>query len=78
MGERADIGLLDHDLGLGVVTQDAARKPVKPAIVRRHDGAHGSLVAIKCPADQFSVVGASSFGPGRMCWRMAASLSARE
>ncbi len=44
MGEGADIGVLDHVLGLAVVAQDAAGEAEQPAIVGLHDGADRGLV----------------------------------
>src|SRR3569623_2225820 len=55
MGEGADIGLLHHILGIGVVTQAAARQPVKPAIVGLHDLAQRSLVAAAGALDQLGL-----------------------
>ena len=57
MGERADIGFLDHVLGLAVIAQDAAGDPVEPAIVRLHDGANGRLVAAAGAPDQVGIDG---------------------
>ena len=45
MREGADIGLLDHVLGLAVVAQDAAGEPVEPAVVGLDDRANRRLVA---------------------------------
>ncbi len=55
MRERPDIGFLDHVLGLAVVAQDAAGKPVEPAIVGLHDDANGRLVAPAGASDQFGL-----------------------
>ena len=55
MRESPDIGFLHDVLGLAVVAQDAAGKPVKPAIIRLHDGANGRLVAGAGARDQFGV-----------------------
>jgi hypothetical protein len=53
MRERPDIGLLHNVLGLGVVAQDAAGQPVKPAVIRLHDRTDGRLVALAGARDQF-------------------------
>ena|SRR6266700_4932104 len=55
MRERAQIGFLDDVLGLAVIAQDAAGKPVKPAIVRLNDDADGGFVAGAGALDQFGV-----------------------
>ena len=55
MGEGADIGFLHHILGLGVVAQDAAGQPIKPAVIRLHDRADRGFVAGKRAPHQLGV-----------------------
>jgi hypothetical protein len=55
MRESPHIGFLDDVLGFTVIAQDAAGKPVKPAIIRLHDDADGRLVAGAGARDQFGV-----------------------
>ena len=57
MCEGADVSLLHHVLGLAVVAQDAAGKPVEPAVIGLHDGANRGLVTGQRPADQVEVTG---------------------
>src|SRR5260370_32938105 len=57
MSERPDIGFLDHVLGFAVVAQDSAGEPVKPAVVRLHDGTNGHLIAVADALDQFGIRG---------------------
>ena len=46
-GEGADIGLLHHVLGLGVVAQDAARHPEQQPVVAADEHADRALVAAR-------------------------------
>ena len=75
MGEGPDVGLLDDVLGLAVVAQDSAGKPVEPAIVRLHDGANGRLVAAAGAPDQFGIAGPDGSNlRGAWAWAMVTSL----
>ncbi len=55
MREGADIGFLHHILGVGVVAQDAAGQPIKPAVIRLHDHANRGFVAGKRAPHQLGV-----------------------
>ena len=57
MGKSVDIGFLDDIFGFAVISQDAARDPVKPAIVPLHDGAKRRIVARKRTPHEFGIVG---------------------
>ena len=57
MGEGVDIGFLDDIFGFAVIPQDAARNPIKPAIVPLHDGAKRRFVTSERAPHEFSIVG---------------------
>src|SRR5262249_15590201 len=60
MAERRDIGFLHGVFGLAVVTQHAARDPIKPPIVPLHDLPKSIRIALERASDQFGIVQISS------------------
>ena len=57
MGERADVGLLEGILGLGIVAKDAARNAIKAPVVAAHKGADRAFVAGDGECDQGRLIG---------------------
>src|SRR4051812_2988014 len=64
MSESADIGFLNDVFSLAVVAQDAAGEPVKPAVVRFHDGMNGALLSLAGAPHEIGVFRFAGRNPG--------------
>jgi hypothetical protein len=65
-GEGADVGLLHHVLGFGIVALDAAGYAEQAAIIALRDGAYGRLVPAPRAPHQVFVI--ALFVPGSFDW----------